>query len=942
MAAELNERASVSVDGTQVATDVESFEHPVTLTEGTNEFTLTATDRVGNTRTRTLAGVLDTQPPPGPNGEVISVDVSGATATVTGDAGSVDGGASVEVTNTRTGETVTVQGTDTGAFTAEITAASGDELAVTRVDQAGNASDSINVATRPRATAPDNPAEVAPEPPARGSPPLAESAEFLYTGADPIQGGVAPGTIEDRRVAVLRGQVTDRQGEPLVGVTITIADHPELGRTQTRADGGFAMAVNGGGVLTVEYRKEGYLTVQRQVEPEWRDWAVVDEVAMTPLSDKVTTIDLTDDSTAFQVARGEGSDDDSGARQATLLFPSDTTAEITRADGSTEQLSQLDVRATEYTEGADGPEAMPGELPPASAYTYAVELSVNQMRERGVKQAGKGVRFSEPVPFYVDNFLDFPTGEVVPTGYYNGDAGEWVPYDDGRIVEILDEDAGRAVLDVTGDGDAATTDELEALGITAAERTRLAKLYEPGKSLWRVALDHLSTWDCNWPVRVPDDAEDPDVDEPETQDEDEPDDSSEEEDCPGCSISPQKQSVGESIDIAGTPYALHYSSDRVSGYARNSVTIPLTDGENPSSLTGVQVTVEIAGQRISKLFPAQTGLDYTYTWDGRDGFGRKMHNPAEAEITVSYRYPCVYGRGRGSGGSGSGGSAGSAQTAASFARPVAGGQSIGTRNRCLGARDQTTSVTLDSPHKRDAAVAGNWSLDAHHAYKALTGSLALGDGSRRADATRSTVKTPKWGKEWRTGADWRGDFQPGAVATAPDGAIYIANYNRSVIEKIAPDGTPSIFAGTMDCERDACFGHEGDGGTATDARIQNPADVAVGPDGALFMAMITGVVRRIAPDGTISTVAGGTNNHDCDRHRSPPCGPFDDEGGPAQGASLIDPEGIDVAPSGALYIADSGWERVFKVRPNGTITTFAGTDDCRYGPDCSGYRGDGG
>ena len=47
------------------------------------------------------------------------------------------------------------------------------------------------------------------------------------------------------------------------------------------------------------------------------------------------------------------------------------------------------------------------------------------------------VRFSEPVPFYVENFLGFPVGIDVPTGYYDSQTHAWVASDNGRIIEVL-------------------------------------------------------------------------------------------------------------------------------------------------------------------------------------------------------------------------------------------------------------------------------------------------------------------------------------------------------------------------------------------------------------------------------------------------------------------------------------------------------------------------
>ena len=80
-------------------------------------------------------------------------------------------------------------------------------------------------------------------------------------------------------------------------------------------------------------------------------------------------------------------------------------------NGQTKPLGDLEVRATEYTVGADGEEKMPGELPDSSAYTYAVEFSVDEAVEAGATD----VKFTKPVTTYVDNFLGFKAGTIVPS-----------------------------------------------------------------------------------------------------------------------------------------------------------------------------------------------------------------------------------------------------------------------------------------------------------------------------------------------------------------------------------------------------------------------------------------------------------------------------------------------------------------------------------------------
>ena len=94
-------------------------------------------------------------------------------------------------------------------------------------------------------------------------------------------------------------------------------------------------------------------------------------------------------------------------------------------------LGDLAVRATEYTVGAQGDEAMPGDLPATSAYTYAVEFSVDQAVEAGATD----VRFTKPVTTYVENFLGFAAGTLVPAAYYDEAEGAWVPSANGVVIE---------------------------------------------------------------------------------------------------------------------------------------------------------------------------------------------------------------------------------------------------------------------------------------------------------------------------------------------------------------------------------------------------------------------------------------------------------------------------------------------------------------------------
>lgn len=161
------------------------------------------------------------------------------------------------------------------------------------------------------------------------------------------------------------------------------------------------------------------------------------------------------------------------------------------------------IRVTEYTVGSRGEEAMPAELPTFTAYTYAVEMSVDQATVNGSTE----VVFNKPVSYFVENYLGFPVGSAVPAGFYNRTLGEWVAAPNGRVIQVLNVTVvgGKrlAVIDVTGDGVAATPEELDELGVTDMELERIAAQYNITQTLWRVPVRHFTPWDCNWPYGPP-------------------------------------------------------------------------------------------------------------------------------------------------------------------------------------------------------------------------------------------------------------------------------------------------------------------------------------------------------------------------------------------------------------------------------------------------------
>jgi hypothetical protein len=159
-----------------------------------------------------------------------------------------------------------------------------------------------------------------------------------------------------------------------------------------------------------------------------------------------------------------------------------------------------------------------------------------------------------------------------------------------------------------------------------------------------------------------------------------------------------------------------------------------------------------------------------------------------------------------------------------------------------------------------------------------------------------------------TDATFTGDLD--AVAAAPDGSFVFVSDDIRVWRVDTAGRLRKLVGGGR--------GNDGDGGPSTEARIGSISDVAIGPDGSVFLADILNCnVRRIAPDGTISTVAG-------QRTRVQP-GRCRDRGddGPAEQAELCYPWYLAAAPGGALAIA-SECGRVRVIGADGVIRHVAG------------------
>jgi sugar lactone lactonase YvrE len=162
---------------------------------------------------------------------------------------------------------------------------------------------------------------------------------------------------------------------------------------------------------------------------------------------------------------------------------------------------------------------------------------------------------------------------------------------------------------------------------------------------------------------------------------------------------------------------------------------------------------------------------------------------------------------------------------------------------------------------------------------------------------------------------------PEGVAIDAAGNLFIADYSNNRIRKVDTNGIITTTAGT------GTQGNSGNGGLAVNATLNGPAGVTFDAYGNLYISEDrNGDVRRVDTNGIITRVAGtgtvGTSN----------------DGGQATNSALYRVTGAALDGNGNLYINESAHCHIRKVGTNGIITTVAGNTDFITG----GFSGDGG
>ncbi|KAK5644102.1 hypothetical protein RI129_007947 [Pyrocoelia pectoralis] len=403
--------------------------------------------------------------------------------------------------------------------------------------------------------------------------------------------------------------------------------------------------------------------------------------------------------------------------------------------------------------------------------------------------------------------------------------------------------------------------------------------------------------------------------------------------CPDKSaILAESQVVQESLQIPGTGLNLVYHSSRTAGYL-STIQLQLTPDDIPLTLNLIHLRITIEGILFEKIFEADPIIKFTYAWNRLNVYRQRVYGVTTAMIKVGYEY-----------------------------------------SDCKNIIWDVQTTKL-SGHDMSISDVGGWNLDIHHRYNFHEGILQKGDGANIYLKHKPRVIITTMGDGHQrplecSDCDGIASKQrllaPVALATAPDGSIFVGDFN--LIRRILTDGTVhtvvrlnatrvsyryhmalSPLDGILyisdpeshqiirvrnsndysDPDRnweivvgsgERCLpgdeAHCGDGALARDAKLAYPKGVAVSADNVLYFADGTNI-RMVDRDGIITTVIG---NHMHKSHWKPiPC----------EGTLNIEevhlrwPTELSINPlDNSLHIIDD--HMILQLAPDGRIKVVAG------------------
>ncbi|XP_048481184.1 teneurin-m isoform X4 [Plutella xylostella] len=404
--------------------------------------------------------------------------------------------------------------------------------------------------------------------------------------------------------------------------------------------------------------------------------------------------------------------------------------------------------------------------------------------------------------------------------------------------------------------------------------------------------------------------------------------------CPDKSaILAESQVVQESLQIPGTGLNLVYHSSRAAGYL-STIQLQLTPEKVPPTLALIHLRITIEGILFEKTFEADPVIKFTYPWNRLNVYRQRVYGVTTALVKVGYQY---------------------------------------TDCKDIIWNVQTTKL---SGHDMSISDVGGWNLDIHHRYNFHEGILQKGDGTNIYLKHKPRLIITTMGDGRQRGLDCGTECEgvatkqrllaPVALAAAPDGSIFVGDFN--LVRKIKTDGTVrtvvklnatrvsyryhmslSPLDGTLyisdpeshqiikvrdtedysDPEHnwetvvgsgERCLpgdeAHCGDGALARDAKLAYPKGVAVSTDNVLYFADGTNI-RMVDRDGIITTVIG---NHMHRAHWKPiPC-----EGTlSVEEVHLRWPTELAINPlDNSLHIIDD--HMILQMAPDGRVKVIAG------------------
>jgi sugar lactone lactonase YvrE len=143
---------------------------------------------------------------------------------------------------------------------------------------------------------------------------------------------------------------------------------------------------------------------------------------------------------------------------------------------------------------------------------------------------------------------------------------------------------------------------------------------------------------------------------------------------------------------------------------------------------------------------------------------------------------------------------------------------------------------------------------------------------------------------------------PLGIAVDKNDNVIVADFRNARIRRITPDGNVSTIAGSGTGFVD---------GVGIYARFNSPTGVAVNKEGNIVVADYgNNRIRLLTPEGKATTIAGS--------------GIYGTTNGARTIARFAKPSGVTADQNGNLYVLDSGTSLVRRIDPQGVVTTLAG------------------